>query len=138
MFSSQQQKLQIVNYLSLRTKDLNTEDKNNMTILMHQLFSDEIDMASRLIVRGADIDYVNGNGYSALHLCVENKNLKSVKFLLQKGADPHIMDKCGFDVCDKVKNLANVTYYKDADNQNAYGGAGVQSATALNPFGGPP
>ena len=74
--------MQIVNYLSLRTKDLNTEDKNNMTILMHQLFSGHIDMASRLIVRGADINYVNRNGYTALHLCVENQNVAAVKFLL--------------------------------------------------------
>jgi len=42
------------------------------------LFSGEIAMASRLIVRGANIDYVNRNGNTALHLCVENKLKEAV------------------------------------------------------------
>ena len=79
---------------------------------MHQLFSGHIDMASRLIVRGANIDYVNSNGYSALYLCVENMNYQAVKFLLQKGADPHIMDQCGFDACDRAKNNGMISEFK--------------------------
>jgi len=37
MFASQLQKQDIVNYLTLRIKDLNTEDTHCLTILMHQL-----------------------------------------------------------------------------------------------------
>jgi ankyrin repeat protein len=30
-------------------------------------------MARRLLKRGAKVDYVNKNGLTALHLCIENK-----------------------------------------------------------------
>mgnify|MGYP001043461799 CR=1 FL=1 len=59
-------------------------------------------MAARLVVRGANINYVNTNGNTALHLCVENKFYSAVKFLLSKGADPHVMDLKGEDSCDKA------------------------------------
>ena len=80
-----------------------------MTILQHQLQYNNFTMASRLIVRGADINYVNSNGFTALHICVENKLLPAIKFLLEQGADPHIMDLTGEDACDKAKrnNLAH-------------------------------
>lgn len=60
-------------------------------------------MASKLIVRGAKIDYVNRNGNTALHLCVENGLKEAVEFLIFKGANPHIMDLNGEDACDKAK-----------------------------------
>jgi ankyrin repeat protein len=103
MFAAEQNYQIIVNYLSLRTRDLNEEDSNSITILVHQLFSNNLRMASRLIVRGARIDYVNRNGNTALHLCVENKLKEAVEFLLFKGANPHIMDLKGEDACDKAK-----------------------------------
>ena len=56
------------------------------------------------MVRGAKIDYVNRNGKTALHICVENKITEAVKFLLSKGANPHIMDLEGHDTCDKAKS----------------------------------
>ena len=49
-------------------------------------------MATNLILRGADIDYVNSFGFTALHLCVEKKLNRSVEYLLFKKANPHIMD----------------------------------------------
>ena len=103
MFAAEQNYQIIVNYLSLRTRDLNEEDSNSITILVHQLFSGNMKMASRLIVRGAQIDYVNRNGQTALHLCVANKLTDAVEFLLFKGANPHIMDLEGEDACDKAK-----------------------------------
>lgn len=60
-------------------------------------------MASRLLVRGAYIDYVNRNGNTALHLCVQNKLKDAVNFLLFKGANAHIMDLEGKDACDHAK-----------------------------------
>ena len=89
--------------MSNRTRDLNEEDANSMTILVHQLFSENYKMASKLMVRGAQIDYVNRNGNTALHICIENNRKEAVKFLLSKGANPHIMDLDGQDACDKAK-----------------------------------
>lgn len=105
MFASEKGYNEIVNYLTLRTKDLNEEDSNCLTILMHYLFKCDFKMSNRLISRGADIDYSNTNGYTALHLCVENGINEAVQFLLKKGANPHIMDLNDEDACDKAKRV---------------------------------
>lgn len=78
MFASAKGYDEIVNYLTLRTKDLNEEDGNSLTILMQYLFKQDFKMASKLLVRGSDFDYVNSNGMTALHLCVENNLPESV------------------------------------------------------------
>lgn len=58
---------EIVNFLTIRSKeDLNEEDSNKMTILMIYLFKSNFKMASKLIRRGANIDYCNENGNTAL------------------------------------------------------------------------
>ena len=75
-------------------------------------------MASRLIVRGAKIDYVNRNGHTALHIMVESKNKQSVKFLLAQGANPHIMDMQGDDCCDKAKRNGLVNEIPEFNNCN--------------------
>jgi len=103
MFASSKGYDDIVNYLTLRTKDLNEEDANSLTILMQYLFKQDLKMCSKLIVRGANVNYVNRNGNTALHLCVENKLVDAVLYLLKKGANPHIMDLGGEDSCDKAK-----------------------------------
>ena len=103
MFAPENNYEKIVNYLSLRTRDLNEEDSNSITLLVHQLKRKNLKMAAKLIVRGANIDYVNKNGNTALHICVENKMSEAVEFLLYKGANPHIMDLTGQDACDKAK-----------------------------------
>ena len=103
MFASSKGYNDIVNYLTLRTKDLNEEDNNSLTILMQYLFKKDLKMCSKLIVRGANVNYVNRNGNTALHLCVENNLIDEVNFLLKKGANQHIMDLGGEDACDKAK-----------------------------------
>lgn len=60
-------------------------------------------MARKMISRGADINYVNRDGLTPLHLCVEKKRVEAVKFLLEKGAQQHIVDMEGRDACDKAK-----------------------------------
>lgn len=62
-------------------------------------------MASRIISRGANVNYVNKNGKTALHLLCENLKLDGIKFVLANGGDPHIMDLTGMDVCDKAKQF---------------------------------
>lgn len=75
-------------------------------------------MAARLIVRGANLDHVNKNGNTALHLCVENKLHEAVEFLLFKGADPHIMDLNGQDACDRAKSNGLATKIPIFNNCN--------------------
>jgi ankyrin repeat protein len=56
MFAAENNVKIIVNYLSLRTKNLNSFDKNGYTILMHQIFKKNYKLATRLIFRGALVD----------------------------------------------------------------------------------
>lgn len=103
MFSSIRNKTGIVNYLSLRAQMLDSEDNNHITILVHQILQGRYIMASRLLKRGAKVDFVNSDGHTALHICIDNRLIEQCKFLLQNGANPHIMDIQGRDVCDKAK-----------------------------------
>ena len=82
MFAATNNYGEIVEYLSLRTKNLNEEDSKSITILMHFLFANDFKTASRLIVRGAKVDYTNKNANTALHLCVQNGMEDAVTFLL--------------------------------------------------------
>jgi ankyrin repeat protein len=100
MFAAEMGFDKVVNYLSLRTRDLNEEDAYCNTILIHHLRNrkeknDDFKMASNLIVRGADINYVNSNCFTALQIMVENRNIEAVKFLLSKNAERHLMDLDG-------------------------------------------
>jgi hypothetical protein len=45
MYASAKGYNEIVNYLTLRTKDLNEEDANSLTILIHYLFKGDFKMA---------------------------------------------------------------------------------------------
>ena len=62
-------------------------------------------MAGRLLQRGANINYVNSNGQTALHICLQNKELKQIRFLLEHGANPYIMNFTGKDCCDIAKEI---------------------------------
>ena len=73
-----------------------------MTVLMRYLFKEDFDMCAKLIIRGANMDYCNKNGLTALHLMIENRLLKACRFLLEKGSNPHIVDLQGEDCCDKA------------------------------------
>lgn len=96
----------IVNYLTLRAKNLNVEDKEGHTLLMLYLNRGKMSVVSKLIIRGADINYQNTRGRSALHMAVEKKmKERIIRELLNEGANPHLEDAAGWDVCDKGRSL---------------------------------
>ena len=80
---------------------------------MHQLYAKNYTMASRLLVRGANVNYVNSNGLTALHVFVDNQMTEAIKYLLQKGANPHIMDLTGEDCCEKAKRMGFALDFKE-------------------------
>jgi len=63
---------------------------------MHSAF----EVASKLISRGASLDLQNKEGRTALTLSILEDCYPAVKFLLSKGANPHIPDDKGMDTCD--------------------------------------
>jgi len=63
-----------------------------------------MDRCQQLLMRNADVNYINKNGKTPLHIAVENNlDTKMIRFLLEAEANPHIEDRDGLDVCDKVK-----------------------------------
>lgn len=103
MQATKQGRFKFVNYLSLRISLLDIEDLNGITIFVHVLQQENFTMAQRLLKRGSNINYVNSNGQTALHICIENKLMEQIKFLLTHDANPYIMDLTGRDCCDLAK-----------------------------------
>lgn len=79
MVACYQKKVQAFDFFSLRTRDsLNIEDEDGLTFLVHQLIDNNFIVAQRLLQRGADINYCNKNGQTALHFCIENNLVEAV------------------------------------------------------------
>jgi ankyrin repeat protein len=92
-------------YLSLRTADVDVEDEaTGQNVFSIYLMNKDLNRMKQLLMRGAEINYVNKkNGLTPLHFAIENNmNSKIVNFLLKQGANPHIEDFNGQDCCDKA------------------------------------
>ena len=62
MFAAKKQKAKVVDMLTLRSKNLDEEDSNQTTILMQFLLEGDLKNARKLVNRGADLNYQNGQG----------------------------------------------------------------------------
>lgn len=93
---------EIINYLSLRTKTINREDPEYLTVATRLVLRNQYDLAEKLYERGSDINYQNRLGFTPLHLAIECNNNDAVRWLISKGANPHIEDLSGEDCCDKA------------------------------------
>lgn len=67
----------------------------------------DISRMKQLLMRGADVNYVNKiTGLTPLHQAIDAKlNSKIVNFLIKAGANPHMEDYSGLDCCDKAANI---------------------------------
>ena len=89
-------------YLSLRTQDINIEElktgKNVFSIYLEKM---DIVRMHKLLMRGADINYINRkNGYTHLRNAIEKElPSKIVRWLIRSGANPHILGYDGQDCC---------------------------------------
>jgi ankyrin repeat protein len=56
-----------------------------------------------LIDSGCNINHININGKTPLHLALECRKVQTVEFLLKNNANPHIENFYGEDICEKVQ-----------------------------------
>jgi len=68
--------------------------------------------AERLLRHGANVNFQNSKGLTALHLVLKkNSDRKHVKMLLRHGADPTIKGRDGKSPLDLVRNRRDKTYF---------------------------
>jgi len=125
MFAGQRGHDEICMYLSLRSEDVDAVDeKTGMNVFAIYLMKKDILRMKQLIMRGANINYVNRvTGLTPLAQAIKSKmNSKTVKFLLKSGANPHIEDMEGNDCCDYAEGIERyekvkaLTDFKCRDN----------------------
>ncbi len=97
--------MQYISVLAPR-QHLDLEDESGHNALLYYLNRDDFDSCSRLIFRGADVNYImqKNGGKTLLILMVEQKNDQAIKYLMDKNANPHIcygVEK--WDACDVAK-----------------------------------
>ena len=60
-------------YLSLRTRNIDQEDDNGTNIFIMYILKNDLDHCTQLLMRDADINHINKQGKTPLHLAVENR-----------------------------------------------------------------
>ena len=63
---------EIVNYLTLRVKYLDTEDRSGLTLLTKYLLKGNLEFATRLLSRSASINHQNKDHKTSLIICIQN------------------------------------------------------------------
>ena len=76
----------------LTYQELNLQDKQGMTAMMHAAAGGHIDALDELADAGADIDYQDKDGWSTLHYAVLSGSLPMVELVLDAGADKKLKD----------------------------------------------
>ena len=79
---------------------MNPIDPLGHSALSRCVLNGQFEAALKLISRGADINIQNQDGRTAILLQVMEDNQPGVKFLLERGANPHIPDYRDLDSCD--------------------------------------
>lgn len=57
------------------------------------LYSTDVDEAKKLLVYGANVEYVDENDRTALNHAVRKNDVKMAELLLNRGANMHVLDK---------------------------------------------
>lgn len=94
-------------------EDVNTPNKQKQTPIFSACSDRKrgLDLVKDLFENGADINVIDNNGQSPLHMAVMANNYKNVKYLLEQGADILIRDNFNNDalslaaICDVSPKL---------------------------------
>lgn len=76
----------------LTYQELNLQDAQGMTAMMHAAAGGHVDALDELADAGADIDYQDKDGWSTLHYAVLSGSLPMVELVLDAGADKKLKD----------------------------------------------
>ncbi len=106
--------------------DLVSDDKSRA--LIDFAMNGHIDFVESFLIDGADINYQNEGGKTALMMAIENGHTNIANFLIDKGADINLLDKSGWtslmfavyrgnlslveSIADKVDNINSLNKQK--------------------------
>ncbi len=79
----------------IKQTEIDVLDGEARTPLIHAVRKDKIEIISAILLKGANINHQDRNGWSALHFAVQEKHLESVKYLLAQGAAVDLKDTYG-------------------------------------------
>lgn len=127
----------IVKLLLNHGANVDTKNNSGFTPVMHAVFEDNVKVLEMLIAVGANVDA--GNDYTPLHVAAsQSKNLKTLKLLIDAGADLEVKDKNGktpLNWAVKKENIDTINVLIDAGaNVNAISSRGttLHQATAVS------
>ncbi len=75
--------------------EINKKSESGSNLLHYAISGGKFDIATFLINNRINVNYINLDGQTALHLICVNQNLDVAKELLKKGADINLRDKYG-------------------------------------------
>ena len=119
MYAASEKHDDICMYLSLRVKQIDqVNEQNGKQVFIIYLLREDKKRMKQLLMRGADVNYVNQKtGWTPLHFAIQNKlSSKTIKFLINEGAYIHQMDFNGKDCCDKAsmnKRYDKIKFFKE-------------------------
>lgn len=88
--------------------DASAPARDGSTLLMLALQSEQFDLADKLVELGAPLDattLVMTGGQTALHLAAANVSFQGVVWLMEKGANPTILNTEGRLACELIPSL---------------------------------
>ncbi|MBN19989.1 MAG: hypothetical protein CL678_01790 [Bdellovibrionaceae bacterium] len=88
------------------------------TLFVASARGDQIEIAKKLLIKGAEINAQDERKRTALYWTVENNSYPFFKFLIEKGADLHIRDDQGDTVLLRSAYLGRTQFVKDLISHN--------------------
>ena len=144
-----QGRLNILNSLKQNYPDIIEEERRNREIqsreaairaanskLINAAFRGERDGVVQALQQGADVNYIDNFGRTALEQTLSFPQVKTAELLLQLGADPNLADKDGRLLIQKCKNTEIlsllVRYGAHINKQDKKGETCLHSVAAVN------
>ncbi len=119
----------IVDALLGNGADMNRENQNKTTALMHAVLFNYIELMKLLLNNGANVNHENEEGMTALILAVtENRRSEVVKILLNNGADGG--DTLIWAARNNEHEAADVLLMVNVNYKNQYGNTALIAAAA--------
>ena len=101
--------------------NINMQDHNGETVLMHAGGNNRIESLQLLLDHGADINIQDNFGRTALMFAVGNNRIEIVQLLIEYGADINIQDNDGMTISMLAKKFGYpkiIKLLEDKENEN--------------------